>query len=58
MALTLYKRIISIYPDLATGPDKWENIVLEDDGSGAKIKTWSHSSLTEPTQSQLDAVTE
>ena len=58
MAKNLFQKIITIYPDLASGPEKWEGIVLENVGAGDKIKTWSHSSLSQPTQTQLDAVTD
>ena len=58
MAKNLFQKITTIYPDLSSGPDKWEDIVLENDGSGDKIRTWSHSSLSQPTQTQLDAVTD
>lgn len=57
MAKNLFEKIITIYPDLASGPEKWEGIVLKNDGSGDKIDNWSHSSLSQPTQTQLDEVT-
>jgi len=53
MALTLFEKIVTIYPALIER-DKWEGIVLEDNA----IKTWSHSSYSKPTTSQLNAVTE
>ena len=57
MAKNLFEKIITIYPDLASGPEKWEGIVLKNDGSGDKIDNWAHSSLSQPTQTQLDEVT-
>ena len=58
MALTLSQKIIAIYPDLAASKSAWEGIELKNDGSGDKIKTWSHSSHAQPTDSQLAAATE
>ena len=58
MAKNLFQKIITIYPDLASGPDKWENIVLENVGDGDKIKTWSHSKYSQPTDSAIAAVTQ
>ena len=58
MALTLSQKIIALYPDLAASKSAWEGIELENNGSGDKIKTWSHASHARPTDSQLAAVTE
>ena len=61
--MSLYSKIISIYPELA--PDEnglstdFNNyIVLRDDtnGNGAYIDAWEHPTLSQPTQEQLDAV--
>jgi len=56
--MTLYEKIIQIYPALE-GKDFYSNgILLQNDGDdrGDYIKEWNHASLTKPTQSQLDAV--
>jgi hypothetical protein len=40
-----------------TWEDEQDNIMLVNDGSGDKIKTWNVSGLTKPTDSQLNALT-
>ena len=60
MALSLTEKIQKIYPELVDRSD-WEGIVIQNDSDHSNqdyIKTWVHSSLTQPTQSELDAVTE
>ena len=54
--MTLYEKIISIYPQL-TDRDFMTVIRLQNDsdGNGDYIKSWNHPTLTQPTQSQLDA---
>lgn len=56
--MTLYQKIIALYPELATFDFANGIIVLQDDsdGKGAYIAKWEHS-LPKPTQEQLDAVT-
>ena len=61
--MTLYEKIKSIYPDIEESsfiPDVEDNIDirLQNDGNGDYIKEWNHPTLTQPTQEQLDAVTE
>lgn len=57
--MTLYEKIKSIYPEL-TSVDFTTVIRLQNDsdGNGDYIKSWNHSTLTQPTQAQLDAITE
>ena len=57
--MTLYEKIKSIYPDL-TNMDFMTTIVLQNnsDGNGDYIAKWEHPTYSEPTQSELDAVTE
>ena len=57
--MTLYEKIISIYPQL-TDNDFLTVIHLQNDsdGRGDYIKSWNHPTLTQPTQAQLDAITE
>jgi hypothetical protein len=53
----LYQKIKSIYPSL-TDNDFNEGIIIlqnDSDGNGDYIKSWNHPTLTQPTQSQLDA---
>ena len=60
--MTLSQKIKSIYSELtsadfdpATGTILIQN---DSDGNGDYIKSWNHPTLTQPTQSQLDAITE
>jgi len=60
--MILYNKIISLYPSL-TDADfdiKRGTITLQNDsdGNGDYIAKWEHSTLTRPTQTQLDGVTE
>ena len=54
--MTLYEKIKSIYPQL-TDRDFMTVIQLQNDsdGNGDYIKSWTHPTLTQPTQAQLDA---
>ena len=58
--MTLYDKIIAIYPELANQPDLLMSgvIVLQNDsdGKGDYIRAWNHPTLAEPTQEQLDAL--
>jgi len=58
--MTLANKIVEIYPELnGTNFIKIGIIVQDDsDGNGDYIKSWNHPTLTRPTQSQLDAITE
>ena len=57
--MTLYEKIISLYPEL-TDRDFTTVITLQNDsdGNGDYIAKWEHPTLTRPTQTQLDEVTE
>lgn len=57
--MTLYEKIKTLYPEL-TGNDFITVIRLQNDsdGQGDYIAKWEHSTLTRPTQEQLDAITE
>ena len=53
--MTLYDKIISIYPELAnfdfaSGSIKLQN---DSDGRGDYIAKWEHPTLAKPTQEQL-----
>jgi hypothetical protein len=54
--MTLYEKIISIYPALTINdfltPIRLQN---DSDGNGDYIKSWNHSTLTRPTEAQLEA---
>jgi len=60
--MTLYEKIKSIYPTLTEDDFLPFNgtILLQDDsnGKGTYIAKWEHPTLTRPTQTQLDEVTE
>ena len=61
--MTLYEKIKSIYPDIEESSfiaDREGNsdIKLRNDGDGDYIEEWNHPTLTQPTQEQLDGVTE
>jgi hypothetical protein len=52
--MTLYEKIINIYPDL-TSQDFATVIALQNDsdGRGDYIAKWEHPTLTKPTDEQL-----
>lgn len=56
--MTLYEKIISIYPELATydfanGAIRLQN---DSDGKGDYIAKWEHPTLAQPTKEQLDGI--
>jgi hypothetical protein len=53
--MTLYEKIITIYPEL-TNADFRLYIILQNDsdGNGDYIKEWNHPTFTKPTDEQLD----
>lgn len=60
--MSLYDKIISLYPDLKQddfmpfgGTIRLQN---DSDGKGDYIREWNHPEYAEPTQEQLDAITE
>ena len=57
--MSLYEKIITIYPELSDYDFFNGDIELRDDsdGNGAYIAIWNHPTLSEPTQEQLDGVT-
>jgi len=56
--MTLYEKIMSIYPELVISDFTTGTILLQNDsdGKGDYIKSWNHPTLTQPTQEQLDAI--
>jgi hypothetical protein len=56
--MTLYEKIIFIYPELADFDFSKGIIILQNDsdGNGDYIAKWEHSTLARPTQEQLDGV--
>ena len=57
--MTLYEKIISIYPEL-TDRDLLTHIRLQNDsdGQGDYIAKWEHPTLAQPTQEQLDGISD
>lgn len=58
--MTLYEKIIQLYPELdgydfARGAITLQN---DSDGRGDYIAKWEHPTLARPTQEQLDGVTQ
>lgn len=58
--MTLTEKLFAIYPELTkkelsplTGTITLQN---DSDGKGDYIKNWSHPTLKEPTQAELDAI--
>jgi hypothetical protein len=58
--MSLYNKIVTIYPELETFDFSTGVITLQNnsDGNGDFIAVWNHPTLTKPTQEQLDAITE
>ena len=58
--MTLYEKIIVLHPTLVENDFHPRNgtILLQNDGKGDYISKWEHPTLTRPTQTQLDGVTE
>ena len=56
--MTLYEKIIAIYPELSDYDWADGDIRLQNDGNGDYIAKWEHPTLAQPTQEQLDAVGE
>ena len=60
--MTLYEKIKTIYPSLTENDFMGRNATItlqnDSDGKGDYIAKWEHPTLTRPTQTQLDGVTE
>ena len=56
--MTLYEKIIVLYPELKEYDFCMSDIHLQDncDGKGAYIAKWNHPTLSKPTQEQLEAI--
>ena len=56
--MSLYEKIIKIYPELIGYDFAIKDIMLKNDsdGKGDYIAKWEHPTLTRPTQEQLDAI--
>jgi hypothetical protein len=57
--MSLYNKIINIYPELANEQDAFMDGTIclqnDSDGKGDYIAKWEHPVYPEPTQEQLDA---
>jgi len=58
--MTLYEKILALYPELIEYNFVDGNIILQNDsdGKGDYIAKWEHPTLARPTQEQLDGVSE
>ena len=60
--MSLYDKIIAIYPELTPQdfalPQGTILLQNDSDGRGDYIAAWNHPTLAQPTQAQLDEVTE
>ena len=58
--MTLYEKIISLYPELTTYDFGLSDIRLQNDndGNGDYIAKWEHPTLQRPTDEQLAQITE
>lgn len=54
--MSLFDKIIAIYPELEDYDFAFGDIRLVDLGDGPFIAVWNHPTLAKPTQEQLDAV--
>jgi len=51
--MTLYEKIIKLYPELATYDFAFGAIKLENNGNGDYIAKWEHLTLPRPTDEEL-----
>lgn len=51
--MTLYKKIIKLYPELESYDFAFGEIQLQNDGKGDYIAVWNHPTLAKPTEEQL-----
>lgn len=51
--MTLYDKIVAIYPELATFDFAFGSITLQNDGDGDYIAKWEHPTLARPTDEEL-----
>ena len=51
--MTLYEKIVALYPELATYDFAFGDITLQNDGDGDYIAKWEHPTLAKPTDEEL-----
>ena len=59
--MALYDKIISLYPELKIvdfGPMGCIKLQNDSDGRGDYIAKWEHPTLAQPTQEQLDGISD
>jgi uncharacterized protein YydD (DUF2326 family) len=56
--MTLYEKILVLYPELISKDFENGNIRLRNDGDerGDYIEVWNHPTFIKPTQEQLDTI--
>ena len=56
--MTLYEKIISLYPELTGIPlmDVKIHLKNDSDGKGDYIAKWEHPTLAQPTKEELDGI--
>jgi len=56
--MTLYEKIIALYPELSDYDFASGDIILQNnsDGKGDYIAKWEHPTLAKPTNEQLEAL--
>jgi hypothetical protein len=51
--MTLFEKILAIYPELETYDFAFGAITLQNDGAGDYIAKWEHPTLPRPTDEEL-----
>jgi hypothetical protein len=51
--MTLYEKIIQLYPELESYSFANKDITLQNDGDGDYIAKWEHPTLAKPTDEEL-----
>ena len=51
--MTLYEKIIQLYPELEGYDFAFGGVTLQNDGNGDYIAKWEHPTLPRPTEEQL-----
>ena len=51
--MTLYEKILSLYPELENFDFAFGSIKLQNDGNGDYIAKWEHPTLPRPTDEEL-----
>ena len=57
MALNFVQKVHALCPDIPNKGD-WQGVEIRDIGKGSFFHKWTHSKYSQPTQEQIDAVTQ